>query len=148
MYYEKYMNTNLPLPLYRIIGAIAFLGALIALVFWFTHSHDYIPIVEGDSAEIGVTQAKTISGITIRFNALVADYRCPSDAECMEAGAVVANVTYTHDGETRVFNMPSDEVPQEFSGYAISIIDIQPSLRSNEKIDPMDYRVTFRVVKK
>ncbi|MDQ5883237.1 MAG: hypothetical protein QG654_149 [Patescibacteria group bacterium] len=95
------------------------------------------------SLEVGKTEI--FSNLSITFNTLVADYRCPADVQCIEAGAVVANITLEAGEEEITLNKPSDEVPLEFAGYRISIIDTKPQLLSGKDINPKDYVVTFLV---
>lgn len=94
---------------------------------------------------LGVGQVATFSNLSLIFNELVADYRCPNDAQCVEGGAVVANITLTTDEDSLTFNKPSDEVPAEFGSFLVSIIDTKPELFSGMQIDPQDYVVTFRI---
>lgn len=101
----------------------------------------------GDSAEIGIRETKTIQGLSITLNKIVGDYRCPIDAVCIEAGAITANVTFKAGAQSKTFNMASDEVPQTFAGYSISITGTKPSRIAAEEPNPQSYRVTFRVTK-
>ena len=93
-----------------------------------------------------VGQTGQVGDLRITFNALLNDYRCPIDVQCIEAGAINTNVTFTRGEKTVTKNMPSDEVPQQFEGYAISIIDSAPSAHSQKEIKQNEYRVTFRAV--
>lgn len=90
-------------------------------------------------------ETKIFSDLSLTFNNMVADYRCPQDAECIEGGAVVANITISANGKDQTLNKPSDEVPLEFEGYKISILETNPPLLSGKEINPKDYVVTFLV---
>lgn len=90
-------------------------------------------------------ETKSFSDLKITFNNLVADYRCPQDVECIEGGAVVANITLSAGEKEVTLNKPSDEVPLEFEGYKISITNTNPSLLSGKEINPKDYVVTFLI---
>lgn len=94
---------------------------------------------------LGPGESGTVAGLTVTFNALVQDSRCPVDAQCIEAGAVNTNVTFAANGTSTTRNMPSDEVPQEFEGRRISIVSVAPDRRSNAEIAPGDYRITFHI---
>lgn len=85
------------------------------------------------------------AGLTITFNELTNDYRCPVDVNCIQAGAVVANITLTDGSETITFNKPSDEVPTWWRGYEVSIVSVSPEARSTVTINPQDYVVTFLI---
>lgn len=99
------------------------------------------------SDEIGIGQTKNINGVDITFNKLVQDSRCPVDVQCIQAGAVTANVTFKVGNEIKTFNMPSDEVPQQFAGYKISIEEVKPARMSNTEPEANSYRITFKVMR-
>jgi hypothetical protein len=98
------------------------------------------------SVTLGVGQTAQASGLTITFNELVQDSRCAVDVVCIQAGAIVANITLaTKYGDTITFNKPSDEVPTWWMGYEVSITETKPEPRSTVRINPKDYIVTFFV---
>jgi hypothetical protein len=90
-------------------------------------------------------QTGTVGQLSLTFNSLVQDSRCPIDVECIQAGAVNTNVTLAVPGFKQTRNMPSDEVPLEFHGYKISIINIEPSRRSGQEIPGGLYVITFHI---
>lgn len=94
---------------------------------------------------LGVGQMGNFSNLSLTFNEFIADYRCPIDVQCIQAGAVVANITLKSGEEVLTLNKPSDEVPLEFAGYKISIVNTNPPAMSQKIIDPKDYVVTFLV---
>lgn len=94
---------------------------------------------------IGVGETKLLKGIKITLNSVVQDSRCPVDAECIEGGAITANVTFMSDTDKETFNMPSDEVPRAFDAWQVSIIGVRPSRVSAKDPDPSSYQVVFRV---
>lgn len=94
---------------------------------------------------VGVGETKLIEGIKITLNSVVQDSRCPVDAECIEGGAITANVTFMSDTDKETFNMPSDEVPRNFDAWQVSIIGVRPSRISAKDPDPNSYQVIFRV---
>jgi len=94
---------------------------------------------------LGVGQTGVAGTLSVTFNKFVQDSRCPIDVQCIQAGAVNINVTFVSGTATVTKNMPSDEVPQEFGGYKISIVDIMPPRKSGAEIDPRDYKITFHV---
>jgi hypothetical protein len=110
-------------------------------------SNTFVPTVSASVNEVSLTPDVTadVSGLSIRFNSLVQDNRCPVDVQCIEAGAVTANVTLENDGKSETRNLPSDEVPYEFNGYKVSIVSVSPEARSTVSIKPNEYKVTFKV---
>lgn len=96
--------------------------------------------------EIGVGKTVFINGVKVTLNRVVQDSRCPADAECMEGGAINANVTLQSDTDKETRNMASDEVPIAFDSYHISIERVAPPRLSIADPDPRSYVVTFKVV--
>lgn len=96
---------------------------------------------------LGTGEKGSVGTLSLTFNELVQDSRCPVDVVCIEAGAVNTNVTLTSGSETETLNVPSDEVPHQFGGYAISITKIAPDRKSRVEIPQSAYRVTFHIEK-
>jgi len=86
-----------------------------------------------------------LGGLGLTFNALVNDYRCPTDVVCIEAGAVNTNITVSEDDETQTLNYSSDGIPLGFEGYTISIIGVSPNAHSEKTIPQAEYSVTFHI---
>ncbi len=100
---------------------------------------------ETNEARVGVGETKLVGGIRIALHSVVQDYRCPVDAQCIQAGGIVANITLQSEAGKTTFNMPSDEAPRPFGSAQISIIGVEPSKISTEEPDPASYRIAFRV---
>lgn len=98
-----------------------------------------------ENVSLKTGETKEAAGLTITFNRLVQDSRCPIDVQCIQAGAVNTNITLQIGDQRSVQNYASDGVPLEFAGYAVSIIDVNPPARSSQPIVQPDYRVTFNV---
>jgi len=98
----------------------------------------------GPEGVVGIGETLSLDGVSVTLHSIVADYRCPSDVQCIQAGAIVANVTLDNGVLRETFNMPSDEVPRPFGTHRIAIVDIAPPLLSTEPADPNAYRITFR----
>ncbi len=96
---------------------------------------------------LSVGEEKSVGKLKIKLNSVPNDYRCPVDVQCIQAGAINTNITFTFGSETVTKNMPSDEVPQEFSGFKISISEINPPLYSGKTTKQSDYRIKFHIEK-
>ena len=97
-------------------------------------------------AEVSVGQTKYINGVNITVHEVVQDNRCPSDVQCIEAGAITVNVTLKSTTDTETKNMASDEAPMPFDSFLISIEEINPPLVSTQTPDHMGYKIIFKVV--
>ena len=108
-----------------------------------------IIVSKTDEVTIGVGQIGRVLGLDIFFGSVVQDSRCPTDVQCIWAGAVQVNVLLsTGLYHTNTFDVSSDKPPQEFEGYKVSIVDVLPPPHSKKDIKLTDYRVTFHVDKK
>ena len=94
-----------------------------------------------------VGQSSTVAGVTITLNSFLVDNRCPSDIPCMDGGAVTVNVTLKNKTHTLTRNFPSDEIPFNFYGTYVSIINVLPEAKSTKQIKNDDYRITFHIEK-
>jgi len=100
-------------------------------------------VMAPEEVALAVGETGSFSNLSVTLNQFVADYRCPVDVQCIEAGAVVVNITLKAGEEELTLNKPSDEVPLEFAGHKISIVDTNPPAMSGKVIDQKDYVVTF-----
>ena len=139
----------------KIHTRIAIVAILIIGLIIYTHPSKQViaPEVEnGDRVHapadlvlgVGETQV-ALGGLSLTFNKLVNDYRCPVDAECIEAGAINTNITVATEDESKTLNYSSDGVPLEFAGYKISIVESKPDAMLGNVIAPNEYVVTFHI---
>ncbi len=96
---------------------------------------------------LSVGEEGSVGNFSIMFNKFIQDSRCPIDVQCIQAGAVNVNVTMKVGAKKVTKNFPSDEVPQQFEGYKISIVDVLPKRMSKKEINPNDYKITFLIEK-
>ncbi len=105
----------------------------------------------GERFSLGVGESVTIKSqrVTIGFERLVADSRCPEDVVCIWAGeAVVALSWETRGTSASSFQLSTLFAPQTtISGYGITLRGVTPVPRSNVRIDPGSYRVELVVTK-
>ncbi len=100
---------------------------------------------ESKDITLSIGEKSTVGDFTITLNKFVQDSRCPIDVQCIQAGAITVNVTMTDDIKTETKNFASDEVPQEFGVYKVSIVGIEPARESTKEIDQKDYKITFQI---
>ena len=76
----------------------------------------------------------TIDGndLTICFNAVVSDSRCPANAMCVWQGAATASFSLTKNGHSQNFNLSTITMPPNYTkdtiiaGYKIEFINLSP----------------------
>lgn len=96
---------------------------------------------------LAVGETKTINGVSIKFNKVTQDNRCPNDVVCIIAGSVTANVTLKLGTSSSTIDIVTDTAPRTFAGYKISITNVIPPAISTQHIEVKDYQVTFKVEK-
>jgi len=93
-------------------------------------------------------RAVEITGsLTVTFNRVISDSRCPTDVVCVTAGDAIIGVTLA-DSASRVereLHTASDLLQTKFSNYTIRLVDLTPYPRSTRAIDPRDYTATLQI---
>lgn len=119
------------------------------LVFLLAQDSGSVMFKKADIKEVtlNIGQKGSVDTFSITLNKFVQDSRCPIDVQCIQAGAVTVNVTMTDDIKTETKNFASDEAPQTFGVYKVSVIGIEPARESTKEIDSKDYKITFHVEK-
>ncbi|OHA18689.1 MAG: hypothetical protein A2836_02435 [Candidatus Taylorbacteria bacterium RIFCSPHIGHO2_01_FULL_45_63] len=86
-------------------------------------------------------------GVTILPQAVLEDSRCPIDVECIQAGTVRVRTFLTSGlGQaTQVFTL-GELITTE--AEIIELVGVLPVAKSGKKIDPADYRFTFKITKR
>lgn len=95
--------------------------------------------------DVSVGESVFINGVRITLNKIVQDSRCPVDVQCIQAGAVTANVTLQSNTDKETKTIVSNAAPIAFDSYHISIENVKPSRVVGAMPAPESYRITFRV---
>jgi hypothetical protein len=86
--------------------------------------------------------------VTVIFDRVASDSRCPTDVICIAAGDAVAQLTLA-DSTSRVqrelHTASADTAKTTFGTYTIHLIDLTPYPRSTRVIDPRDYTATLQI---
>jgi hypothetical protein len=142
--YMKTLNYLIPIAIILVIaaGVVAFIKPTLNPEIPETNNER---VMGPQDVTLTEGETKEATGLKITFHLLSQDYRCPVDAQCIEAGSVLADVTLQSGEQVITRSLPSDEVPYEFAGYKISIVKVTPDLLSGIEIRPAKYTVTFHV---
>ncbi len=100
-------------------------------------------LAPGQSA--GVTEA----GITIRFDGVSGDSRCPIDAICIQGGdALVRIAVIPSRGGTQDYALHTGDLrPVTHDDLTIALVELSPYPFSTRPIEPNDYRAKLRVTR-
>jgi hypothetical protein len=96
----------------------------------------------------GDTMSIEGASLSVRFNQITGDNRCPADAVCVLGGSADVSVTAVSEPSTRNYLLRTGDMnPVRHDGYTIALVQVQPYPFSARTIQPNDYRVTLKVTK-
>ena len=107
----------------------------------------------GEVFTIGINQSAQITGedMTIKFDEVIGDSRCPQNVTCVWQGVASSRITINYQGTdySIVLNMPglTDKAEETFAHYTLTY-NLNPYPREGEKISPKEYRLTLTVTTK
>ncbi len=106
----------------------------------------------GESFRLRVGEAAKIedAGITVTFQKVPSDSRCPKDVTCIQAGeAVVLLGLDPEGGRSAGLSLavpPGGSSPEAtFASFRVAVLELQPQKESRKSIDPAAYVATLRV---
>jgi hypothetical protein len=96
----------------------------------------------------GETASIEGASLSVRFNRITGDNRCPADAVCVLGGSADVNVTAISDGSTRDYVLRTGDLqPVRHESYTIALVQVAPYPFSARPIQPGEYRVTLKVTR-
>ncbi len=90
------------------------------------------------------------TGLSVRFDAVTEDSRCPINATCISAGRAVVRVTVSGSAAPETADLASDPVNARSAsaqGVRIEWQQLEPYPWAGRPTPPHDYRLTVRVVR-
>ena len=94
---------------------------------------------------LAVRQTATIaSGVTLSFDRVVSDSRCPSGVACVWVGEVTLALTLSGPGGTEAFTLSDQSPMRVVDGYTVQLISVEPSPTTGSTIPESSYRATIR----
>ena len=88
------------------------------------------------------------ASLTVRFNSISGDSRCPADAICIQGGSADVLVTAIGDRSTRDYVLRTGDMkPVQHEDLTIALVQVAPYPFSSKAIQPDEYRVTLRVTR-
>jgi len=106
----------------------------------------------GEVFTIGVGKSARIVGedMTVTFNKVIGDSRCPQNVTCIWEGVASSDVTIMYRGENYsiVLSQPglTEQTEDTFIDYTL-IYSLSPYPREGEEIAANDYRLTLTLTK-
>ena len=97
----------------------------------------------GQTAQVGE------ANVTLRFDGVKGDSRCPGDAICIQGGDATVDITVlTGQGRVQAYALHTgDTKPVAHKDLTIALLELSPYPFSSRPIQPGDYRATLRVTR-
>lgn len=106
----------------------------------------------GQDFELAPTQMATVgdTGLTVGFERVASDSRCPTDVVCIwegDAAALVTAVQPPRETARLQLHTSGQLGPREarYGDFTIALVTLRPQPRSTGPIEPTAYRLTLRV---
>ena len=88
------------------------------------------------------------ASMTIKFNGVTGDSRCPADAICVQGGDAIVRLTVTSTGGSRDHELHTGDMrPVTHEDVTISLVQLTPYPFSSSPIRPGDYRATLKATR-
>ncbi|HUE86087.1 MAG TPA: hypothetical protein VMO26_08415 [Vicinamibacterales bacterium] len=88
------------------------------------------------------------ASLSVRFNRITGDNRCPADAACILGGSADVSVTAVSESSARDYVLRTGDMqPVQHDGFTISLVQVSPYPFSAQTIERHEYRVTFTVTR-
>jgi hypothetical protein len=103
------------------------------------------------SREVVLTPGRTVAvsegGVSLRFEGVSGDSRCPIDAICIQGGDALVQLTVVPEsGAGRAYVLHTGDLrPVSHADLTIALVDLTPYPFSARPIAPEEYRATVRV---
>ena len=86
--------------------------------------------------------------VSIQFDGVDGDSRCPADAFCIQGGDARVRVEVTSPGGSRHYELHTGDMrPVRHGDVTIHLVQLAPYPFSSRTIAPEEYRVTLRVTR-
>ncbi len=84
--------------------------------------------------------------LSVKFNQITGDNRCPADAVCILGGSADVGITVTSDRASRDYVLRTGDMqPVVHEGFTVALVQVQPYPFSARPIQSDEYRVTLKV---
>ena len=88
------------------------------------------------------------TSLTVRFNGVSGDSRCPADALCIQGGSAQVAITAQSSDSSRDYELLTGDMrPVRHEELTITLVQLTPYPFSARTIQPDEYRATFRVTR-
>jgi hypothetical protein len=136
-----------------ILGFMRYFAALVCLLS--VTACDFWSPTEPQPVDVELTlapgQTRSVNGtdVSIRFEAVVGDNRCPADAICILGGSADVRIQVRGPGgSAQPYELRTgDQRPVQHGGLRIELVEVTPYPFSSLPFDPADYRIKLRITR-
>jgi hypothetical protein len=132
-----------------IAGALATLGMLAACGVSITTPTEPIVTVVGDTTfvQLPVDSEVMVDAVSIHFDRVTEDSRCPFGVTCVWAGNGRIELTVSDGVDTQILGLNTDTPPTEgdFGGFTIRLDQLDPYPSAGRPTRPSSYAATIAV---
>jgi hypothetical protein len=129
------------------VRAMALLAAFVAVACF--DSPTAPDVVAGKPFELRAGATATLpDGLTIKFDRVSGDSRCPADVNCVWAGEATVAISVSiarGDAEQRELKTSPGASTVSLAAYTIALTGLTPYPRTSQQIPPEDYVATLVV---
>jgi hypothetical protein len=93
---------------------------------------DRVPV--GQPFNLRVGSSSLADGLTVRFDAVPSDSRCPLESMCVRAGEAVVSLTVSRSGSSVERQLKSDGAASEtiYAGFRVTLVGVDPYPRASD----------------
>jgi hypothetical protein len=96
----------------------------------------------------GQTAGVDEAGISLRFEGVSGDSRCPADAVCVQGGDALVQIEVLTPGSRQPYVLHTGDMrPVSHADLTIALVQLAPYPFSSRTIEPGEYRATLRVTR-
>lgn len=96
----------------------------------------------------GQVASVTGTGVSLRFDRVANDSRCPGDAICIQGGDAIVVISVLEAAGAVSYDLHTgSERPARHEDMTINLVSLDPYPFSSLPFDPADYRATLRVTR-
>lgn len=96
---------------------------------------------------LGATALLQAEEVSIQFDGVTADSRCPQGITCVWAGEATVALTIRIDSQPAIRQEVAGGKDTVVGSYRVTVIEVLPQARESVRIAPEDYRATVKVQK-
>ncbi len=106
-------------------------------------------VIETKTQELKLSpgQKATFAGLTLTFNKIIEDSRCPVDVQCIRAGDLQVSLSLVAANQKTTATLKDTDQPLIFSSYRIEILSTEPVRKAGVTPENTKYIIHFLVTK-